>query len=180
MNRLIAVAMMRPGDKMDSYRMLARALEQLADLPWNLTIVGDGPCRAEVEAEFAAIPPERIDWTGQLDPAGVASAVAGASIYVWPGCGEAFGLAYLEAQAAGLPVVAQHTAGVPEVVWNGETGTLTSDGDVEAYASAIRRLLSDRALRTKMGTAAAHLVAKNRSLEAAAARLDDILRRAVQ
>lgn len=179
-NRLITVAMMRPGDKMDSYRMLARALEQLLDVPWRLSIVGDGPNRAEVEAVFAAIPAERIEWMGQLEPQRVAAALASASIYVWPGCGEAFGLAYLEAQAVGLPVIAQNTAGVPEVVNDGQTGILTPPGDVEAYSAAIRRLLAGEALRTKMGAAAARFVTTERSLEAAAVRLDDILRQAVQ
>ncbi len=45
-HRLITVAMMRSGDKMDSYRMLACALALLADLPWTLSIVGDGPMSA--------------------------------------------------------------------------------------------------------------------------------------
>ena len=54
--------------------------------------------------------------------------------YVWPGTGEAYGIAYMEAQAAGLPVVAQKTAGVPEVVKDGVTGTLTAAGDASAFA----------------------------------------------
>ena len=113
---LVVVAMMRPGDKMDSYRMLARALERLTDLPWRLSIAGDGPCRTDVEAEFARLPAARLEWLGALKPEEVPAMLARGGVYVWPGCGEAYGLAYLEAQAAGLPVVAQHTAGVPEVV----------------------------------------------------------------
>ena len=48
------------------------------------------------------------------------------ALYAWPGYGEAYGLAYLEAQAAGLPVVAQDMDGVPGVVRNGETAILTT------------------------------------------------------
>jgi glycosyltransferase involved in cell wall biosynthesis len=170
-SRLVAVGMMRPGDKMDSYRMLARALERLAHLPWRLSVIGDGPCRAEVEAEFSRIAPERIEFLGERPPAEVPGLLHGAGVYVWPGCGEAYGLAYLEAQAAGLPVVAQAIAGVPEVVRHGSTGLLTPAGDVPAYAEAIERLLTNESERQKLGAAARKFLLDERSLDAAARRL---------
>ncbi|GLS33188.1 Glycosyltransferase involved in cell wall bisynthesis [Mesorhizobium albiziae] len=172
---LVAVAMMRPGDKLDSYRMLARALERIPEVPWTLAIVGDGPCRAEVEAAFAALPAGRIEWLGKKEPDEVPELLSKAGIYVWPGCGEAYGLAYLEAQAAGLPVVAQNTAGVPEVVQSGKTGILTPPGDVNAFAGAIAGLLSDAGKRRAMGQAARNFVMLERSLDAAAARLGTML-----
>ena len=55
---------------------------------------------------------------------------ASGAIYVWPGFGEAYGLAYLEAQAAGLPVVAQDIDGVPGGRARWQTGILTPPGDV--------------------------------------------------
>jgi glycosyltransferase involved in cell wall biosynthesis len=174
-SRLIAVGMMRQGDKMESYRMLARALERIAHLPWRLSVVGNGPCRAEVEAEFSPIPQDRVEWLGTKVPAEVPEILRTAGVYVWPGCGEAYGLAYLEAQAAGLPVVAQHVAGVPEVVRHGETGLLTPAGDVAAYALAIARLLTNDAERRELGAAARRFVLDERSLEAAAGRLAAIL-----
>lgn len=172
--RLIAVAMMRPGDKMDSYQMLAAALRLVVDIPWTLTIVGDGPSRAEVQEAFAGLPARRLDWVGEHAPETVANLLFGSDLYVWPGCGEAYGLSYLEAQAAGLPVVAQATAGVPEVVRNGETGALTAAGDVDAFAEAIRRLLGDAALRAELGNRARRFVLEERSLTAAAERLQVI------
>jgi glycosyltransferase involved in cell wall biosynthesis len=177
LSKLIAVGMMRPGDKMESYRMLARALEMLPHLPWRLSIVGDGACRAEVEAEFSRIAPGRIEWLGERRPAEVPNLLRGAGIYVWPGCGEAYGLAYLEAQAAGLPVVAQHIAGVPEVVRHGITGLLTQAGDIAALAGAIERLLTNASESLELGAAARRFVFEERSLEAAAKRLATILPR---
>ncbi|HEV2899822.1 MAG TPA: glycosyltransferase family 4 protein [Pseudaminobacter sp.] len=177
LSKLIAVGMMRPGDKMESYRMLARALEMLPHLPWRLSIVGDGACRAEVEAEFSRIAPGRIEWLGERRPAEVPNLLRGAGIYVWPGCGEAYGLAYLEAQAAGLPVVAQHIAGVPEVVRHGITGLLTQAGDIAALAGAIERLLTNGSESLELGAAARRFVFEERSLEAAAKRLATILPR---
>ena len=173
--RLMTVAMMRAGDKMESYKMLATALCMIAERPWTLGIIGDGPLRAEVEALFAGFAPGRIDWLGQREPEEIAALLAKGSIYVWPGCGEAYGLAYLEAQAAGLPVVAQKTAGVPAVVEADMTGLLTPDGDMKAYARAIAGLLDDQGRRDAMASAARRFVIGERSLAGAARELDLIL-----
>ncbi|CAN7238708.1 glycosyltransferase family 4 protein [Rhizobium sp. LjRoot254] len=174
--RLVTVAMMRPGDKMDSYRMLAASLALIGDLDWTLEIVGDGPSRPEVEALFAGFAPGRIVWHGERDQREIAAILSRAGIYVWPGCGEAYGLAYLEAQAAGLPVVAQAIAGVPEVVIDDRTGLLTAPGDVAAYADAIRTLLVDGGRRAMLAANARQFVEQERSLDRAAARLAIILK----
>ncbi|RCS22627.1 glycosyltransferase family 1 protein [Phyllobacterium salinisoli] len=174
-SRLVCIAMMRSGDKYASYEMLARALDKLRHLPWTLSVVGDGALRREVMALFAGLPPQRIEWRLRLEAPEVTSVLSGAGIYVWPGCGEAYGLAYLEAQAVGLPVVAQHVAGVPEVVVNGQTGLLTPPGDVEAFASAIERLLGNERERMMMADAAWRFVHEERSLEVAAVRLAAML-----
>ncbi|RWB57192.1 glycosyltransferase family 4 protein [Mesorhizobium sp.] len=173
--RLVTVAMMRPGDKVESYRMLAQALGPIGHLPWTMSVVGDGPARDEVKAQFAGLPADRIQWLGAIEPAAVPDVLYGGGIYVWPGCGEAYGVAYLEAQAAGLPVVAQNIAGVPEVVRDGQTGILTPPGNVAAFTSAIERLLVRDAERTIMAAEARRFVLEERSLDAAAARLAALL-----
>lgn len=175
-SRLMTVAMMRSGDKFESYRMLANALLLIADRPWTLTLIGDGPMGNEVRTLFATFDPGRIEWLGERSAPEIATLLSQGGIYVWPGCGEAYGLAYLEAQAAGLPVVAQATAGVPEVVEADVTGVLIADGDVGAYAAAIGALLDDRARREAMGRAARRFVLEERSLVDAATKLDRILR----
>ncbi|AYG69416.1 MULTISPECIES: glycosyltransferase family 4 protein [unclassified Rhizobium] len=174
--RLITVAMLRKGDKFDSYSMLAKALDLIRDRDWTLTIIGDGPMRAEVRSLFSTFDESRIEWLGQRSTAEIAEELATAGLYVWPGCNEAYGLAYLEAQAAGLPVIAQATAGVPEVAMAGKTGLLTPEGDLEAYADAISRLLGDQHQRQAMADAAYSFVHQERSLSAASKRLETILR----
>lgn len=173
--RLIAVAMMRSGDKMQSYAMLAEALQLLEDRTWTLAIVGDGPMRADVQRLFGVFGEDRIEWLGELGAGDIADAFRHSGVYVWPGCGEAYGLAYLEAQAAGLPVVAQRTAGVPEVVVDGVTGILTPDRDKTAFAAAVAGLLDNPARRTTMGISARRFVLDERSLYVAAKALDGIL-----
>ncbi|RUX30183.1 glycosyltransferase family 1 protein [Mesorhizobium sp. M7A.F.Ca.US.011.01.1.1] len=172
--RLVTVAMMRPGNKLDSYRMLAQALGSIGHLPWTMSVVGDGPARDEVEAQFAGLPADRIEWIGSIEPDAVPDVLYTGGIYVWPGYGEAYGVAYLEAQAAGLPVVAQDIAGVPEVVRDGQTGFLTTPGDVTEFASAIERLLVRNDERTIMAAEARRFVLEERSLGGAAARLAEL------
>lgn len=175
-HRLITVAMMRAGDKLSSYQALAGALALLPDkLPWTLDIIGNGPERETVERLFERIDPARIVWHSEKNPAEIADILSNASLYVWPGHGEAYGLAYLEAQAAGLPVIAERIAGVPEVVRNGETGILTAPGDAEAYADAITELLTHRDRRREMARNARHFARIERSIENAASTLNDIL-----
>lgn len=175
--RMITVAMMRPGDKLNSYKLLANALGRVsADLPWSLSIIGDGTMRAEVAEFFTGFGDRRIIWHGEAGPVQIAELMTHSALYVWPGYGEAYGLAYLEAQAAGLPVVAQRTAGVPEVVQDGVTGILTAVDDPGAFAQGIERLLNDQNQRKTMGTAARQFVLRERTLDRAAQRLDQILR----
>ncbi|MGE7370594.1 glycosyltransferase family 4 protein [Neorhizobium sp. NPDC001467] len=177
--RFVTVAMMRSGDKMSSYAALAAALRQLEELPdvppWALHVVGDGPARAEVQDLFAGFDPGRIVWHGQLSAHEIGEVLCDSALYLWPGHGEAYGLAYLEAQAAGLPVVAECVAGVPEVVVNGRTGHLTPAGDTLAFAGAVRRLMLDTDYRAAMATAARQFVLAERSLERAADRIAAIL-----
>lgn len=172
---LVTVAMMRPGDKLSSYETLAQALGLLPHPDWTLDIVGDGPARGEVEVMFRQFSPDRIRWHGLKSTGEIADILSRASIYVWPGHGEAYGLAYLEAQAAGLPVVAEEIAGVPEVVINGRTGILTPPGDTAAYAAAIGQLVLSEPVRARMAAEAREFAGIERSIEKAASRLNEIL-----
>ena len=172
--RLIAVAMMRPGDKLASYRVLGTALAQLLDLPWSLDIVGDGPARGEVEQAMTPIG-SRVTYRGALGEAAIAEALAGADLYVWPAMNEAFGMALLEAQASGLPAVAGASGGVGDIVVPGVTGVLVRPGDADAFATAARHLILDPAARSAMGRAAQQKVRRAHDLPAAAARLATLI-----
>jgi glycosyltransferase involved in cell wall biosynthesis len=174
--RLIAVAMMRPGDKLLSYRRLAEALALVSDLAWSLDVVGDGAARPQVSAALARFG-ARVRYRGALDEAGVAAALAAADLFVWPAVNEAFGMALLEAQASGLPVVAGAGAGVSAIVADGQTGLLVPPGDAAAFAAALRRLILDHGRRAAMGEAARARIEREHDLPQAAARLGAILDR---
>jgi glycosyltransferase involved in cell wall biosynthesis len=172
--RLIAVAMMRSGDKLASYRVLGAALKQLLDLRWTLDIVGDGPARGAVEDALRPLG-SRVSYRGALDAKTIAAVLAEADLFVWPAINEAFGMALLEAQASGLPVVAGASGGVGDIVLPGTTGLLAPPGDADAFASAVRRLIRDPAARAAMGLAAAQKVRREHDLPIAAARLAGLI-----
>ncbi len=171
--RLLAVAMMRRGDKLASYSLLADALGSLTDLPWSLDIVGDGEARGEVERLFAPFV-ERVSFHGTAPDAGALRAHYGAAdLLVWPAVNEAYGMVFLEAQACGCPVVAGAFGGVPSVVQDGRTGVLTPPGDAAAFADALRGLLADPLRLATYGREAHRFAHDERGLPSAAARLWD-------
>ena len=172
---LMTTAMMRQGDKFASYRVLAEALARLDALPWQLAIIGDGAVRADIEALMAPLGKDRVRFLGQRETEELPGLLNSADLFVWPAVGEAYGMAILEAQAAGVPVVAGNAGGVDEIVRHGVTGVLTPEGSVAAFADAIAGLLSDPTQRTALSTAARTNVASEHSLEAASEALSDIV-----
>ena len=172
--RLVTVAMMRPGDKLSSYRALGAALGQLLDLDWTLEVIGDGPARAEVEAALAPLG-SRVRFAGEAGEAEVAARLTAADLFVWPAINEAYGMALLEAQASGLAVVAGNSGGVGAVVADGETGLLTPPGDTAAFAAAVRQLIEDPSRRVAFGDAARRKALRDHDLAAAASRLAAML-----
>ncbi len=174
---LVAVAMMRAGDKEQSYRILAESLNRLIKKPWRLLLAGDGARRDDILALF---PADRLDWRGAVAPEDIAEIYAAGDLFVWPAINEAFGVALMEAQAAGLPVVAGDSGGVPDIVRTGETGLVVREGDAEAFAEAVSRLLDDAALRRDFGTAAASHIRARHDLASARKELTGILDAAVR
>lgn len=98
---------------------------------------------------------------------------ASADVGIFPSLGEeAFGIAVAEAMACGLPVVASHSGGMPEVVGNeGSCGHLFALGDIDACADAMARLCESEDERTQMGRAARQRIASQFTWALAAQRL---------
>ncbi len=172
---LLSVGMMRTRDKLESYRVLAEALALLEHKPWQALLVGDGPARAEVEALMAPLG-DRVRFAGARPRAELPEIYAAADLYLWPAINEAYGMAFLEAQAAGLPVVAGRTGGVPAVVAEGITGLLTPVGDAAAFAAAVARLLDHSDERSRLAVNARARIVSHHDERAAASALAAALR----
>ena len=176
---LLAVAMMRAGDKLASYQTLAAALGQLGETAWQLLVVGDGPARAAVEAALAGLGRDRVRYAGARMADELPEFYGASDLLVWPAINEAYGMTLLEAQAAGLPVVAGAAGGVPAIVAAERTGLLTPPGDAPAFAAAVRALLDDPERRRTLGYTAKEMIAQEHDIAAAAGVLDQALRDAV-
>lgn len=169
--RLLTVAMMRSGDKLASYGILAAALERLRHLPWSLDIVGDGEAREEIVQLFLGLA-DRVRYHGQIENrADLKALYERADLFVWPAVNEAYGMVLLEAQAMGCPVLAGAYGGVASVVKHGETGILTQPGDIAAFPDALGVLLQDRDRLRSYGADALRFVRQERDLDRAALRL---------
>ena len=172
---LLAVGMMRPGDKEASFRRLAAALARLQDRDWHLLVAGDGPARAEIVRVLEAAIPGRTCHLGLVPEGDLPGLNASCDLLTWPAVREAFGMALVEAQAAGLPVVACATRGVPDIVSGGISGLLPEPDDDAAFAQAVARLLDNPARRAEMGRVAGRLAAERHDISGAAALLDATL-----
>ena len=128
--------------------LLAAAYRRLRDegLPIQLFFVGDGPYS---EALAKSLP--EAFFTGYLRGSELATAYASADVFVFPSTTDTFGNVILEAQACGLPVVVSDSGGPKELVQPEANGLITRSHDVEDLACAIRALVTNRAMRERMG-----------------------------
>ena len=191
---LLCVAMLRGGDKRESYRILAAAAGRLRRSDWRLILIGDGAAAADIEAEFARQLPElpasapaaargptatvagRAHFLGRLPGDAVFDWLRAGDLFVWPAYNEAFGMATLEAMACGLPVVAGRwrDGGIADIVEHTVTGVLVERPDQDggaAFAAAVEELLGSPAKRSAFATAAADKFNRLHRLEHAAAEI---------
>lgn len=135
--------------------LLFHALGNLQDLPWELTVVGDGPQRPPLEllADHLGFV-ERVRFTGWLQDDALVAEYRRANLFPYPSRHEGMPNAVLEAMASGLPVIASRIAGNEELVVDEETGLLIEPENQQSLERALRRLLTDADTRRRIGDAA--------------------------
>ncbi|MDP4270865.1 MAG: glycosyltransferase family 4 protein [Bacteroidota bacterium] len=132
---------------LDSYSLIYKEMQDSI-----LLIVGDGNCRAELEAKARNLGiNDRIIWMGKQSPDETISLEQIFDICVCPSRYEGFGLIALEALSSGIPVVAFRVGGLPEVVEDKVNGILISPGDVTGLAQTCSMLLDNKVLRAQLG-----------------------------
>ena len=143
-------------DRAHAFKGIEILLRALTHLPTNVacTLVGDGDLRPSYEklAKNLGIA-DRVTFRGRISDDELPDVYRGADIFVFPSTSgaEAFGLAALEAQACGVPVVASDLPGVRIIVVQGETGFRVSPGDADALAERLKYLLNHHDVRLAMG-----------------------------
>lgn len=107
----------------------------------RLALVGDGPNRTVLEEHFAST---HTHFVGYLQGLELASAYASADAFIFPSRTETLGLVLLEAMAAGCPVVAARSGGIPDIVEDGVNGYLFDPQDEQGAIAATQRLLQQQ------------------------------------
>jgi rhamnosyl/mannosyltransferase len=147
------------------YKGLHVLLDAMPRVDAKLVIVGDGPKGAELRAQAHRLGlGERVHFAGSLDEEALLDHLAAAGIGLLPSSTptEAFGLAMVEAMAAGLPVVSTELGtGTSYVNQDGVTGVIVPANDPTGLAAGLTRLLADPSLRARMGTAGRERVREN-------------------
>ena len=137
----------RLGDLLRAASMLRARIPDV-----QIRIVGQGPewerlVRVHAELRLG----DSVQLLGNLSLERLAEEYVNADLFCLPSVQEGFGIVFLEAMAAGLPVVACRAAAIPEVVLDGVTGVLTPARDPEALADALARLIRDPAHARTLG-----------------------------
>jgi glycogen synthase len=121
----------------------------------EVVLVGDGPARAQVEAQSRRLGVgRRVHVTGFVAHDRAPAVLASADLLVLPSVYEELGTVLVEALQVGLPAVATNVGGIPEVVEHGRTGLLVNPGDPAALAEAIDAVLGDPEMASRMAAAA--------------------------
>ncbi|MBC7289656.1 MAG: glycosyltransferase [Armatimonadetes bacterium] len=140
---------------------LLAALARMKDrVPrFQLVVAGDGPLRAQLEAQANSLGlGDRVRWLGNVPHDRLPDVYRSADIFVLPSLSEGMANVALEAAASGLPLVLTDVPGTAELLVHGRNGFVVAPADVESLANAIERLLLDPHLRRRMGQASREVV----------------------
>jgi glycosyltransferase involved in cell wall biosynthesis len=171
---IFSAAMFRPDVKTEGLSFLIRSCGRLAGsgVSFQLVIAGDGKERQKLQQLADRHLPGRVRFVGKIKREQMGRYYSAGDLFVFPGIRESLGMVYLESQSCGLPVVAFHNGGIPEVVVDGETGFLTPVYQSEPFDDAIQKLVLNKELRRVMGQKAAahvrahhHLIRNYRDME---------------
>jgi len=141
---------------------LEKLLEAVSPLEATVRIIGEGQLRPALQKRFAHLG-DRIIWEGNIPNREMPRCMNEATIFVLPSQYEGHPKALLEAMACGRPVIGADSPGIREIIEHGRTGLL-SETDPTHLRAALRELLNDSHLGTRLGTGARKFLLEHYSL----------------
>ena len=175
---VLSAAMFRADVKTEGLLWVIRVCGKILKQGLNLflAIAGDGKQKHILKKAAEKYLPGRVIFVGKIKRDQMYRFYSAGDLFVFPGIRESLGMVFLEAQSCGLPVVAFNNGGISEVVRSGETGFLTPLLSEPHFFNAVEKLLNDRLLSKKMGTAAMKYVREQHDLNVNYRRVEVILR----
>lgn len=156
--QIICVARLSPEKGLFGLLDAIKLLEQRG-LVCDLVLVGDGPERSALESYSRQLNiGSRIVYSGRLDEQATLAAIGDADLLVLPSFMEGLPVVLMEAMALGIPVIASHVAGIPELIEDGVSGLLFRPADWYDLADKIEQMFADDLNRNRMVIAAREAV----------------------
>lgn len=147
---LISVARLIPRK---GFVYLLEALARLKDRPWRWIALGSGPLLDSLQAQAAACGIQnKVEFRGHVDEEEKYARLASADVFVLPSLHEGFGVVNLEAMTLGLPIITTSIGGQVDFLKEGYNALLVPPADSLALCNALRRMLTDSALRRTLGS----------------------------
>ncbi len=139
----------------------------------KLLVVGSGPMLADLVEQARRL---NLDADCRFEPANaeISRWLSAIDIFVMPSLDEALSNAIMEAMACGCAVVASRVGGTPELIKDGESGLLFTNGNADELAGALERLIEDPGLRGRLAGTGEHFLRENFSRSASARRMGEI------
>jgi glycosyltransferase involved in cell wall biosynthesis len=166
------------------YLIEAAALLKSEGLAVAVRLVGDGPLRQELEALANRLAvADRIHWTGNIPHREIPAIIAASDVVVlpsvrdWKGEVEGLGMVLVEASACARPVIGTRLAGILDAVADGQSGLLVEPNRADLLAAAIRRIVTDTAYSTRLGTYGAEFAVAGFSPKSQAEKLAGVIER---
>ncbi len=148
--RLITVGRMHESK---GHHVLLAAVGRLIDdgRDIQLTMVGDGPQRDELEAQVKRLEiSDRVTFTGSVSEDRIIELMPNADMFILASYAEPLGVVYMEAMAMGVATIGTNAGGVGEIITTGHDGILVEPDNADALAMAIGQLIDDPAERTRL------------------------------
>jgi colanic acid/amylovoran biosynthesis glycosyltransferase len=146
------------------------------ELDVTVTVVGDGPARAELDAAVRALRLSgHVRFLGSVGQADLRACYAAADVFCLPSFAEGIPVVAMEAMAMELPVVTTRIMGIPELIEDGKNGVLVPPGRVDALTDALYRLIGAPEERRRMGAAGREKVRADYDVARSAARMRSLL-----
>jgi len=134
------------GNLIEAFKLISEKVDSV------LVIVGSGRSDAYIATIERLGVRSNVIFTGRVDDKDLIGFYHIADVFVLPSLLEGFGLVILEAMAAGKPIIASNSGGIPEIVESGVHGDLVEPGDYHSFAISILKYLTDDSLRGTVGS----------------------------